>query len=71
MSEFESLIGDEQITQIRDLFNKITPTHEFEFMFFNFNNVLMSYDKFITIMKYMKSRSKNTQLEISDTNSDI
>lgn len=67
MSEFEILVNKDQIDQIKDLFNKITSTHEFEFMFFNYNNVLLSYDKFITVMKYLKSRSKKIQLEIEDT----
>lgn len=66
MSEFELLAGKEIFSQIKELFDKITSTSEYEFMFYNFNNVLMSYDKFITIMKYLRSRSKN-KLEISDT----
>lgn len=67
MSEFESLVGKDKMSQVKDLFNKITSIHEFEFMFFNYNNVLISYDKFITIMRYLKSRSKNTSLEVNDT----
>lgn len=63
----ESLIG-EKFSHVKDLFNKITAQHEFEFMFYNFNNILMSYDKFITVMKYMKALSKNNiKLEINDT----
>lgn len=67
MTEFELLVGKDRISQIKDLFNKITSRHEFEFMFFNYKNVLMTYDKFITVMKYLKSRSRNNLLEVSDT----
>ena len=71
MSEIELLVGQEKFSQIEDLFNKITSAmNEFEFMFYNFNNVLMGYDKFITVMRYLKSRAKSTStnnLVISDT----
>ena len=65
--EIEPLIGTDKLDQINDLFNKITASHEFEFMFFNYNNVVMTYDKFITVMKYLKARSKNINLEVNDT----
>jgi len=74
-AQFESIIGADLYAQIKNLFNKITPqgangtNSEFEFMFYNFNGVLMSYEKFLLIMKYIRQRSQkqNLPLKVIDT----
>ncbi|AYV83566.1 MAG: mRNA capping enzyme [Hyperionvirus sp.] len=66
MSEFESLITEDLVAQIKSLYNKITISHEFEFMFYNFNNVLMSYEKYVLITKYLKARGNMEPTDVLD-----
>lgn len=49
-----TLIGKENVNKIEDLYEKITPEHEFEFMFFNYNKVMLNYEKYLIILDYMK-----------------
>lgn len=65
MSEISQLIGKDKYDQIKKLFEKITPSHEFEFMFYNYKNTIMSNEKFSTIMKYITLKSKGN-IQVSD-----
>jgi hypothetical protein len=59
-----SMIGSDKMSGVEALFDKMTPEHEFEFMFFNFNNTLMSYEKYISVMNFLNKRAKAQKLKI-------
>ena len=60
------------LTQIKNLFNKIGPNDEFEVMFNNYKKNELSIIKFMDALKYLKWRSNNDKLElVSETSLDI
>ena len=71
ITKFEDVIGKSLTTEIKALYEKAASKegYEFEFMFYNYNNVLMSYEKYLTILKYIKHRSQKNKLtlEVTDT----
>lgn len=61
---FKSLVGDDIYKQVKDLYNKMSSSHEFEFMFYNYNKKLMSYEKFLNVMKYLKQKHLKQKLSL-------
>jgi SAM-dependent methyltransferase len=64
LSKFSEIIGPELSKQVINLFDKISDKQEFEFSFFNYNGTLMSYEKYINVMKYLKNLNKLKSLPI-------
>jgi SAM-dependent methyltransferase len=51
--------------EVQDLFKKITPEKEFEFIFFSKRGQQMNKEKYVLLLKYMKSLAKAKKLELS------
>ena len=66
------MLSNINLTQIKNLFNKIGPNDEFEVMFNNYKKNELSIIKFMDALKYLKWRSDNDKLElVSETSLDI
>lgn len=64
LGSFNEQLDDKTITEIEKLYKKITPTSEFEFMFFK-NDVMYS-EYFIKILKYLSAKSRRDKLPIQN-----
>jgi len=66
-SSFEAIIDKEKHKNITNLFKRITPIHEFEFMFFNYKNEenRMSMEIFSKILKFMKYRNQKNKMKLT------
>jgi len=70
MSEFEKIITKDVTSLIEKLFNNITKTSEFEFIFRGDDGSTgISYEKFVNIMNILKIRSKDNDLPLIFTDS--
>jgi hypothetical protein len=65
--QFGSLITDEQYKDITQLFSGITKDTEFEVMFFNYNDTVMNYEKYRTVLSFLTQRSKVHKLKLETT----
>jgi len=65
--QFGSLITDEQHKDIIKLFSLITKDTEFEVMFFNYNDTVMNYEKYRTVLSFLTQRSKVHKLKLETT----
>ena len=64
IKQLTSLVGIDKVTKIKELYDKITSHHEFEFMFFNYNKNLMSYEKYIIALNFIKHQSSASNLSL-------
>ena len=65
--QFGSLITDDQHKDIIKLFSSITKETEFEVMFFNYNNTIMNYEKYRTVLSFLTHRSRINKLKLEMT----
>jgi len=73
MSNIKKIIGqhktlDEDLVFVKDLYKKIGSNSEFEFMFYNFNNRYLGFEKYISLLKFMTNRAKAQNLETKTEN---
>jgi SAM-dependent methyltransferase len=67
-----SLIDGKHVDQLNDLYNKITSTSEFEIIFFGQPDKSLSYEKYISLMKFLSKRYGNQKNKIkSENNLDV
>ncbi|AYV78765.1 MAG: mRNA capping enzyme [Edafosvirus sp.] len=64
---FESLLGNDTITKIDNIYKKMKSDSEFEIMFYNYNSTVMSYEKFLSVMEYLTLRQKQHKLVLEST----
>lgn len=55
-----SKINDELVKKIESIYDQMTPTNEFELMFYNYKKVMMSYEKYLSVMEFLRQRHKLT-----------
>jgi hypothetical protein len=65
--QFGSLITDEQHKDIIKLFSNLTKETEFEVMFFNYNETIMNYEKYRTVLSFLTHRNKIQKLTLETT----
>ena len=68
-SSTSNLLDDSTYNDINNLYQKMKPGDEFEFMVFNFNRKYLSFEKYITLLKYLTrvSKSKKTDMKIGNS----
>lgn len=60
INQLISLVGKDKVSNLSELFDKLTTIHEFEFVIFNWDRTkLMSYEKYLIVLNFMKHRSKS------------
>jgi SAM-dependent methyltransferase len=62
LGTFNEQLDESLLNEIEKMYKKITPTSEFEFMFFK--NEMMYAEYFIKILKYLSAKSKRDKLPI-------
>jgi hypothetical protein len=55
---FSTLVDKDILTQVSNLYNEMDYYHELEYMIYNFNKKELSMVRYITLLKYLTSRTK-------------
>ncbi len=65
---FNEQLDESTLTKIENIYKNITPTSEFEFMFFKSTkeNEIMYSEHFIKILKYLSAKSKQASLPLNN-----
>ena len=53
----------EEIDKIKSLFNKITKSSEFEFIFFSKSKKKLTFENYVNLLKFLAKRSQNNKFE--------
>jgi len=62
--QIKTLISNDHIKEIDDLFKKIGNNKEFEFIFFSKKNQRMNKEKYILMLKYIRTISRSKKLRV-------